>query len=92
MAELIAVGTTLADSGDFTVTAGAPKALYIKYAGGMGAERMQFLLQHKSADLTYSTVVQLDATNIALLGNVTGAGTFRVRRLAGPAPVGMEIE
>lgn len=92
MTELIATGSTQADSADFTVVAGSPKSLYLK--GTPPYHDAQFLLQHKDPSAAYTTVVQLDATNIASLGNITGAGTFRVRRLAVASgqQAGMDIE
>lgn len=89
MAELIAAGTTQADSADFTVVAGTPTTLYIKPATGSEVPiGPTYLLQHKTPAAAYITVAILNARNTPV--NVSGAGTFRVRRLADTTSTGMD--
>lgn len=95
MAELIAPGTTLANSADFTVVAGVPNTLYIKPdpaanpSGKMGCE---YWLQHKTSAGDYVTIQILSAANITQLGTIFGVGTFRVQRQASVNSTGMDIE
>ena len=94
MSELIAPGTAQADSADFTVVAGSPKTLYIKpnAINGPPPSGQDYYLQHKTSAGFYSTVAVLNASNIAALGLVSGAGTFRVQRQVSAYSTGMDIE
>jgi hypothetical protein len=83
MAELLAIGTAAADSDEFSVTAAAPVALYIKTTANAPADGVTFILQYKKADgTTWQNIAALDASNILEKGNIVGAGTFRVSRVA----------
>lgn len=95
MAELIAAGTTYAESADFTVTAGVPTAFFIKPASGNGDPPggVDFVLQHKSSSGLYNAVQTLNARNIADKGLLCAPGTYRMVRLGnGPASAGMDRE
>ena len=95
MAELLAIGTTSANSADFTVVAGAPKTLFIKSTANGPCHRVVFVLQHKQSDgATYQDVTTLDSGSIRSFGNVVGAGTYRVQRRVSESgqAAGMDIE
>lgn len=97
MAELIPYGsaaTNFTDAGaEFTVAANSSKALYIKgNATGGVPSGVQFELARKVAVNHYTIMRTLDASNIYREGVVGGAGTFAVRRVAGSASGGMDVE
>lgn len=94
MAELIAAGTTTTAWTDFTVTAGAAKALFIKPASGDGPapSGVNFEIAHKTSGGNYAVIDVLNAGNIVNKGNVAAAGTYGVRRLASVISAGMDLE
>jgi hypothetical protein len=93
MAELLAIGTAALDSAEFTVTAGAPKALYIKTTANAPGYGVTFILKKKKSDGTFQNQAALDVSNIMQLGNIVGAGTFIVSRVASVLnSAGMDIE
>lgn len=93
MSELLSIGNSLATSADFSTVAGTPQTLYIKGSDdGPMPTGVSFLLQHKSSGGKYNTVAVLNGTNITQMGTITGAGTFRVQRLASAFSSGMDIE
>lgn len=89
MAELIATGTAQADSADFTLAAGDSAVLYLKDAAGaqVGANSIA-RVQIKSADGQYFTVGELNCREVAKV--LSGAGTYRVRRLASDEAFGVD--
>lgn len=96
MAELIPAGTGETAWVDFTVTQGAPRALFLKSASGNGPAPagVNFMLAHKTDGGRYQPFVKLNASNINDKGGVTGAGTYGIKRLAGRVndACGLDIE
>lgn len=91
MAELLAPGTSQADSADFTVSAGVPVTLYIKNAAGTAAPSgVDFELHHKTPGGGYIPLITLNSANILDRGVISGGGTFRVRRLQSAVSAGMD--
>lgn len=89
MAELIASGTAQADSADFTLAAGETATLYLKDAAGaqVGSESIASV-QIKSSDGQYFTIGELNCREVAKV--LSGAGTYRVRRLASGEAFGVD--
>ena len=88
--ELIPVGTTTSAWFDFSVTNGAPVALYIKTgADGLVPSGVDFELAHKGPNGFRATLVRLNAGNILQFGNVQGVGDYSVRRLASSVSAGL---
>lgn len=89
MAELIAIGTAQADSADFTLAAGETATLYLKDSGGPQVSSTSIArVQIKSADGEYFNIGELNCREVAKV--LSGAGTYRVRRLAADAPFGVD--
>lgn len=79
MAELIASGTTEANSADFTLAAGSSTTLYLKRTSGPGLPAdAEALVQIKSGT-EYFTVGRL--TSAAPAQVLSATGTFRVKRM-----------
>lgn len=87
MAELIATGTTEADSSDFTLSSGASTTLYLKDAGGLIPASCTAAIQIKSGSL-YFNVGELNGTEPVKVLSATG--TFRVRKFANAATFGVD--
>lgn len=93
MAELIAAGTSQANSADFTIAAGASNTFYIKPPNGISAAApsgVTFVLQHKTPNGDYDQVATFDSTNTPAV--VSGAGTYRMQRQVTSNAAGMDIE
>lgn len=76
-AELIAAGTTAANSSDIVIADGATVSVGLKaYAQGALA-----VVRLKDDGAAYNEVARLDASQPALL--LSGPGTYRVSRIAG---------
>jgi hypothetical protein len=92
MAEIIAPGTTLANSADFTVVAGTPRTLYIKPNGMDGpASAGDYFIQWKDSGGFYHTSITLNSANITDKGTIFGAGTFRAQRQPSVYSTGMDL-
>jgi hypothetical protein len=81
-AELLAINTTAANSGDTTIASGDQLTVCLKDAAGpvIGtAARVDVQLKDDSAQ--YFTVATLSGAKPALV--ITGAGTYRFSRVAG---------
>jgi hypothetical protein len=87
--ELLATGTTLANSADFTIVAGAPRTLFLKYDANAGGP-IQYFIQHKNADSTYTTKVVMTPSYDPL--TLDGSGVFRAQRQASAASSGLDID
>ncbi len=76
--ELIAVGSTAVDSSDIT----APFSLSIKPTAGQNPapSDVVFLLQLKTSGGSYTTVQNLNSSNVVALGMVETGATYRVER------------
>lgn len=83
--ELLAVGTTAADSGDLVVSAGTPVTVSLKDAAGpVVAAGANVLIQLKDDDGQYFTVGTLSSPEKGRIATVIyGPGTYRFSRLAG---------
>jgi hypothetical protein len=89
MAELIASGTTEADSADVTVAAGTPVTFCLKVASGAMVPRgSQALIQFKESGGNYITAATLDRYTPGL--EVSAPGTYRVRRQAHTTAFGVD--
>lgn len=89
MAELIASGTTTAQSADFDVEAGASASLFLKSASSQTLPYDALaIVQVKSADATYFDVGVLTATDPMKV--LQAAGTFRVSRVAASSAYGVD--
>ena len=86
--ELLADGSTLANSADFTIAAGSPRTLFLKYTTGSG--QICYFIQHKNADATYSTKLVLTPENDPL--TLDGSGVFRAQRQPRAASSGLDID
>lgn len=87
--ELVAAGTTLANSADFTIAAGSPRTLYLKYAANAGGPILYYI-QHKNADNTYTTKVVMTPSHDPL--TLDGSGVFRAQRQATAGSSGLDID
>lgn len=87
--ELVAAGTTLVSSSDFTLTAGSPRTLFLKYAANAGGPILYYI-QHKNADATYTTKVVMTPSHDPL--TLDGSGVFRAQRQASAASSGLDID
>ncbi|MBL0420516.1 hypothetical protein JI739_09200 [Ramlibacter sp. AW1] len=85
MANIIASGTTEASSSEFTLTTDSAN-IYI--TGGAPGSDARALVQIKAADGTFSTVGELTKQFPAQL--LTGAGTYRVTRVATATAFGVD--
>lgn len=88
MAELIASGTTEADSADFTLTAGTSATLYLKDAAGSSVPPLSTAEVQIKSGTEYFTVGTLNIRAPAQV--LTAVGTFRVRRMASAAAFGVD--
>lgn len=88
MAELIATGTTLTNSADFTLAAGASTTLYLKDATGATVPPECIALVQVKSGAEYFNVGQLDGVNSMRV--LTAIGTFRVSRLANTSAFGVD--
>jgi len=87
--ELVAAGTTLANSSDFTLTAGSPRTLFLRYSASAGSP-IKYYIQHKNSDSTYTTSVVLTPDNDPL--TLDGSGVFRAQRQASAASSALDID
>ena len=93
MANLIASGTSAADSSDFTVTAGTPTTIHLIDAdGGNLPSDAQALLYMKSSGNQYRPVKngELNAMKPELV--LDGPGTYRVSKFASSVAFGVDRE
>lgn len=89
MAELIAAGTTEADSADFTLASGDQATLFLKDAAGpQVAGDAAAIVQIKSAAGEYFSAGVIDAAVPAKV--LSAPGTYRVKRLAASAAFGVD--
>lgn len=77
LAQLIAAGTTAAQSADFTVAAGETLTVSLKAAAGDA----QAVIELKDDGGTYTIIARMDVNNPAWA--ISAPGTYRVRRRAG---------
>lgn len=88
MAELIASGTTEADSADFILTAGGSATLYLKDAAGSAVAPLSTAEVQIKSGTEYFTIGTLNIQNPAQV--LTAVGTFRVRRMASATAFGVD--
>ncbi len=89
MAELIATGTTLANSADVVVAAGTPATVFLKDATGQSVDAgANALIQIKSAGGEYFDIGALTSKEPALA--ITSPGTFRIVRPVQAVAVGVD--
>lgn len=89
MAELIASGTTTANSADITIEAGASASLFLKSATSQTLPQdAKAVIQVKSTDATYYDIGTLTATDPMKV--LQAAGTFRVVRIGASAAYGVD--
>lgn len=89
--EILASGTTAADSSDVTVTAGIPVTIFLKSGSSVPVSSdADFDVKIKSAGSTYHTIGKLTGKTPALV--IDGPGTFRVSRVTASGPVGVDKE
>lgn len=88
MAAQLAIGTTAANSADFTVVTALPKTLFLTGTSGALSADATIELQIKSAAGDYYPVNTLNITKRILF--LEAPGVYRVARLAGPS-VGVEL-
>ena len=89
MAELISIGTTQADSSDFTLAAGETATLFLKDAAGPQLANDSYAeIQIKAANGEYFFIGGLNCREPAK--NLYGAGTYRVRRMASVSGFGVD--
>ena len=90
MASLIAVGTTQADSADFSLASGTSATLFLvdSVMQSLLPNNLDALIQIKSAGATYKTIGSLTSANPVLV--LACVGTFRVRKSASVAPFGVD--
>lgn len=86
--ELIADGTTLANSSDFTLTAGSPRTLYICHTGQ--TIDVRYYIQHKNSGGTYQTSAVLTVVNSPM--TLDGSGVFRAQRQPGANASSLDID
>jgi hypothetical protein len=87
--ELIADGTTLANSADFTLVGTTDRTLYLRYAPNAGTQ-IKYYIQHKNSDSTYTTCIVLTPENAPL--TLDGSGEFRAQRQASAASSALDID
>lgn len=85
MANIIASGTTDADSAEFTLAAGESATLFLTGASGPGAIAQ---VRIKAADGSFSTIGGLSKDAPARV--LSGAGTYKVSRSAGTPAFGVD--
>jgi len=89
MAELLAVGTTEADTAEFTIADGQRKTLMIKPASGTVApEGAPYVLKQKTFGGTF--VDHLTFTSSDCPFNINGNGIFKVTRLLSSYSTGLD--
>ena len=80
--EVLAIGTTAANSSDIVIAAGSQVVLALKDAAGPAITSGGYVkIQMKADSGEYFDIDELTAQRAALV--VVGAGTFRVSRVAG---------
>jgi hypothetical protein len=89
MAELIATGTTAADSADVTVTAGVPVTVFLKKGSdGIVPSTARALVQIKSSGGFYHEVGALTGQIQALV--IEGPGVYRISRVVDTGSFGVD--
>ena len=89
MAELIAAGTTEADSADFTLASGDQATLFLKDAAGPQVlADAAAIVQITGAAGAYFSVGVINAATPAKV--LAAPGTYRVKRLASSASFGVD--
>lgn len=79
--EILAVGTTAANSTDVTVAAGEQLTVGLKDAAGPAVGNARVEIQLKDDAGEYFTIATLTSSRSALV--IAGAGTYRFSRTAG---------
>jgi hypothetical protein len=87
--ELIADGTTVANSSDFTLVGTTDRTLYLRYTPGTSSD-VKYYIQHKNSDGTYTTKIVLTPKNDPL--TLDGTGVFRAQRQASAASSALDID
>lgn len=83
-AELIAVGTTDANSADVTVAAGAPVSVFLKGTAGAYVDpQARCVVEAKTAAGAYQLVGELVGQQRGLV--IDAPGIYRIRKFAGPS-------
>lgn len=91
MAELIAAGTTLANSADITLAAGESATIFLKSGSGPTVDTAaRAAVQIKSSGAAYFTIGELDRATPVVV--IDAPGTYRVQRMASSASVGVDQE
>ncbi len=90
MAELIASGTTQADSADFTVAVGTPARISLFNATGAQVGGGSAYIQYKASNGGYFDFPAggLDGFNQSI--TLSAPGTYRVRKLASSVAFGVD--
>lgn len=89
MAELISIGTNQTDSADFTLFAGEEATIYLKNGSGPQLDAKSYAaIQIKASNGEYFTIGYLNCREPAKV--ISGAGTYRVRRLLTDVAFGVD--
>lgn len=89
MAELLATGTTEADTAEFTLTDGQRKTLFIKPESGTSApEGASYVLKQKTFGGTFVDHVTFTASDCPF--NINGNGIFKVTRMQSSYSTGLD--
>lgn len=89
--QILAAGTSAADSSDVVVTVGAPTTIFLKAgADGPVSSDADFDIKIKSAGSTWHTIGKLTGKEPAKV--IDGAGTYRVSRVFASSAVGVDKE
>lgn len=91
MANILAIGSSGLSSSDFTVISGSPTTVHlIQSTTGNVANMPAVTIDLKGSNGTYLTIGALTSSDPARV--ITAAGTYRVTRISGSAPVGVDTE
>jgi hypothetical protein len=90
MAELIASGTTPANSADFTVLAGVPVTISLQDADGVFSNDMAATIFIKSSAAVYRAVKGGNLTGQTAELVIDGPGTYRVTKYASVVAFGVD--
>ena len=89
MAELLAVGTTEADTAEFTIADGQRKTLMIKPASGtLAPEGSPYVLKQKTSGGAFVEHLTFTASDCPF--NINGNGIFKVTRLLSLYSTGLD--
>jgi len=87
--ELIADGTTLANSADFTLVGTTARTLYLRYTPGTTSP-VRYYIQHKNSDGTYTTSLILKPADAPM--TLFGTGVFRAQRQPSAQSSALDID